>query len=113
MGKMFVNGIDFSQFGDVQSIVNTNGRVIVNGIDVTSQMPSGKQLDVRVEGDCQTVDANGTVTCHDVRGDVSSNGSVHANNIGGDVDANGAVTANTINGSVDANGRVTITGKGS
>lgn len=113
MGKIFINGQDYSQFGDVQSIVTRNGRIVVNGVDVTNKIPDGKRFDIRIEGDCRSVESDGTVTCHDVKGDVTANGNVNANNIGGDIDANGAVTCNVVNGSIDANGRVTITGKGS
>jgi hypothetical protein len=102
---------------DGHNVTITNGKVIVDGNDVTPQM---KNISISVEGsvDTLTVDAcnyvkvsntvnkltttSGDVTCGDVTGNVqSTSGDIECGDVGGDVrSTSGDVTAKTIKGRV-------------
>lgn len=104
------------------SVVVTNGRVIIDGKEVTDKdAVKDGILKIKVEGVLQNlttdanveagliqgnVDAGGSVSCDDVEGDVDAGGSVNCGNVGGNVDAGGSVNAGKVGGDVDAGGSV-------
>jgi len=100
-GNVSINGRRYN--GDVIGI--KNGRVMVNGIDVTNDFGNSKTITIDISGDvtmlavdaCEYVKIQGSagkvetmsgdVTCGDVSGDVTTmSGSVTCGNISGDVE---------------------------
>lgn len=88
------------------SIVVVNGRVIVDGKQVDVGDVSNGILKIEVTGTLSSLDADGSVTCQDVKGDVDAGGSVSCGNVGGYVDAGGSVRCGTVGGYIDAGGSV-------
>ena len=111
-----INGVTFSSDGS-SSVSIVNGRVIVNGRDVT---PDSKEIHIAIQGDVANLDVDaceqiaisgsagsvrtgsGGVECGPVSGDVqSSSGDVRCGNVAGSVQtSSGDVTCPHIGGSV-------------
>ena len=103
MNKITINGQTYTSLsGDVNII---NGRVIIDGKDVTAAQ--GPELKIKVEGSIQNLKVDrGSVECGDVGGDVDAGGSVSCGNVSGEVDAGGSVNCGNVGKSVDAGGSV-------
>ncbi|MDY7537579.1 hypothetical protein QN372_00300 [Undibacterium sp. RTI2.1] len=99
MNKITINGLNIS---GARSISINNGRVVVNGKDVT---PDSKEIRIEVHGDIETINADacesisvtgtagtvktlsGDVRCGNVSGSVKTmSGDVHCGAISGDVE---------------------------
>lgn len=120
MGTITINGRTYTG----NNISMSNGRVIIDGEDVTDQTGVDMKsiLEVRVTGDIENIfceknitimgnvkeyiDARGSVNCNDVGGDIKAGGSVNCDDVAGNVYANGSVNADDIGGSVQAGGSV-------
>jgi hypothetical protein len=99
MNRIMINGFTITSGG---SINISNGRIIVDGHDVT---PDAKTINIVVHGDVETLSADGVnsleisgtvagdvstqagdITCGDVKGSVSTmSGDVRCGSIGGNV----------------------------
>lgn len=99
MNKININGVTITSG---RSITITNGRVVVDGKDVT---PDAKDIRIEVQGNVDSISADVcsvlTVT-GDVAGDVSTqSGDVQCGNVGGDVETmSGDVRCGTVAGKV-------------
>lgn len=113
VANIFVNNTKFQG----TSIIVTNGKVMINGVDVT---PDSKTINIKVEGNidslssdiCQTIAVNGNVgklqngsgdiECKDVNGDLTSgSGDIKCGNVGGSVKSgSGDVECGNIGGGV-------------
>lgn len=110
MAEIQINGNSFSG----NNIVINNGRVIIDGKDVT---PDQKVIDIQVHGDLNSLKVDSCNTCHvngDVHGDVSSmsgdidiQGSTHnVKSMSGDIEIGHHVTGNasSTSGNIDIGG---------
>ncbi len=109
MGTVKINQ---SIIGSGNSVIIKNGKIIVDGKDVT---PDSKEISITIEGDikelsvdsCQKISVNGNVDrLSSVSGDVEVGGNVINGGIqstSGDVDVSGNVTGDikTVSGDVD------------
>lgn len=120
MGNMTINGRSFSG----SNITITDGRIIVDGKDVTDTTGVDMKsiLEVKITGDVGSVrcdkgltvmgnvqgnvDAQGGVSCNDVGGDVRASGAVSCDDIKGNVHAGGSVSCDDVGGNVQAGGSV-------
>jgi hypothetical protein len=124
MNRVTLNGKTYESEGG--NIVVENGRVFINGKDVSGEQYGGI-LTIKFEGttlaslsvdngnvECQDVGGNvkagGSVKAVGIGGSVKAGGSVHAEKIGGDAFAGGSVNAGTVKGQADAGGTVHIDG---
>jgi flagellar basal body rod protein FlgF len=87
-----------------RNLTISNGRIIVDGVDITSGLPDQKTINIQVDGDietikadvCQTIKVNGKVgqiqsqsgdvECGDVGGSISTmSGDVDCGNVSGSI----------------------------
>lgn len=87
------------------SISITNGRVVIDGQEITEDAKNVMTIKV-VEGSIGELNTDLSVVCENVTGNVKAGGSVNADNIGGNVDASGSVSCDKVGGSVNAEGSV-------
>lgn len=119
MGTVIVNGKRYEFSG--RDITVVDGRVIVDGKDISEQDEDVKFSKLIIEGDVETlatdlsvevrgnagqVKAGGSIQCGNVKGKVKANGSVNCGSIGGDVRAGGSVNCGHVAGSVRAGGSI-------
>lgn len=121
---------DMQSDENVKSIHIRNDRVsscstiTINGTHIFT---SDNCISINIEGDVQTIDTQGSVTCHDVEGKISTQGSVTCGNVGkgistqgsvrcgdvqGSINTMGSVNANNVKGDIDTMGRVTVNSRG-
>ena len=95
MNQVIVNGVVISSVNmssNNSSIVMTNGKIIVNGVDVT---PDAKEINVTVTGDVNNLEVG---ACNKVK----ITGNVRSVNSGsGDIEINGSVGGDIRTGSGD------------
>ena len=70
-------------------IILRNGVLYVDGVAVQSQLAG--EIHVHWHGDLVSLQADGSVTCRDIDGDVTAGGSVHCRKIEGSVSAGGSI----------------------
>lgn len=105
MGSFQINGRIYSG----NNITMVDGRVIVDGKDVTNEFdyPLPKVVEIKViTGTIENLITDASVTCGDITGNVEAGGSVTSQNVGGDIDAGGSVNCKDVQGSVDAGGSI-------
>lgn len=103
---------------DGSNVVRVNGNVsgstIIsgrNGITINGQRidVSGSTIEIKLDGDCASIKADGNVTVTgNVKGNIDAGGSVNCGNVGGNVDAGGSVKCGNVSGDVDAGGSVSM-----
>ena len=103
MNKVTING---KTFNGTRSVRVANSRVFVDGVEKSMEEIKGKVLDIKVEGTLESLEADGSVACDDVKGTVQAGGSVTCDDVGGNVQAGGSVTCDYVGGSVMAGGSV-------
>lgn len=102
--RITINGVTIEVEGSNVSV--RNGTIYVDGATVQS----GLSGDVHIiwEGDLARLEADGSVTCRNVHGDVTAGGSVQCKDISGKISAGGSVKASKCGGSINAGGSVRI-----
>ena len=102
----------------MSSSVTINGKTYVGNnvtirgkkvfIDGKEQGSTGdaNPVDVIVKGVLEHLDAEGSVTCEEVQGNVSAGGSVECGDVGGIVQAGGSVHCGKVGGMIQAGGSV-------
>ena len=105
MVNMNINGRQFN-LGNVNNITIRNGKVIVNGSNISDLEEFGRTIEITINGNVNSLDCDGSVTVEgdvetvscgghcDVKGDVervSAGGSVNCGNVIGDIRAGGSV----------------------
>lgn len=109
--SIIINGTALADIDvDNINITQVNGRVIINGKDITEQY-SEQQINIVVNGDVQTIASeNATVVVNgNIGGDITSlNGNIQCVDISGNCESkNGNIAARNINGSVNTkNGNI-------
>ncbi len=102
--RIIVNGISFEVEGEDVAI--RSGTVYVNGISVCSAQD--QEIHIYWHGGLAQLEANGSVTCGDVYGNVVANGKVHCQDVTGKISSNGRVQAARTYNNINANGSVRI-----
>lgn len=104
MASFTIDGKVFSG----RSITIRNGIVTIDGVVQDGTLHG--QVEIKVtEGIIERLEADGSVTCGEVRGNVSAGGSVHCENVCGNVSAGGSVSASGHLGkSISAGGSVRV-----
>lgn len=121
MGNVSVNGVEF-EIPDVAKMQIINGKLVVNGEEITDIRDKGQEVKISVSGSITSlscdqsvsvrsrsigsIEAKGSVNCDDVHGNVTAGGSVNCDNVEGDVKAGGSVNCDDVSGSVSAGGSV-------
>lgn len=100
MGTITVNGKSY--VGNNISI--RNGVVVIDG-KLQDGTVSGV-VEVMVSGELVSLETDASVTCEEVKGNVSAGGSVSCGAVGGTVNAGGSVTAGRVGGGITAGGSV-------
>lgn len=101
--KVTVNGKTVRVSGN--NIIVSNGKVIVDGKVIEENLAG--DITVIVEGNCNKVDAAGSVEVHGDCGSVDCSGSCTIRgNVTGNVDASGSVTCGNIGGDIDCSGSI-------
>lgn len=100
--KLEINGITL--FGRTVSL--KNGVLKIDGKKVDIQ-PTDNAFEIRVlEGTIQELSSDGSVTCNDVKGNVSAGGSVKCGSVGGNASAGGSINCDGIAGNAVAGGSI-------
>lgn len=93
-----------------RSVSIRNGVVTIDGARQDGTL-SG-QVEIKItEGVLERLEADGSVTCGEVRGDVMAGGSVRCGDVGGTVQAGGSITCGNVRGSLMAGGSVSHGGR--
>lgn len=100
MGTITINGKSFTG----HNITIRDGIVVIDG-RVQSGVMTGV-VEVRVSGELVSLETDASVTCEEVKGNVSAGGSVSCGAVGGTVNAGGSVTAGRVGGGITAGGSV-------
>lgn len=103
MNSVTINGKTYT---GLKSISVRNNTVIIDGKKVDHGKVENGILEVHVTGVLEHLEADGSVTCENVHGDVQSGGSVHAGDVGGTVQSGGSVHCGRVGGSIMAGGSV-------
>ncbi len=103
MNSVTINGKTYKGSG---SIVVKNGVVKIDGKRIDHGKTEDGILEVHVTGILGHLEADGSVECDDVHGDVMSGGSVSCDDVRGSVQAGGSVSCDNIGGAVMAGGSV-------
>lgn len=104
MATINIDGMTFSG----NNITIRNGRVIIDGKPQDGTLNGTVEIKI-TEGVLNKLETDSSVTCGDVRGDVSAGGAVTCNNIGGICQAGGSVrAAGRAGGTIQAGGSVKI-----
>lgn len=108
--------------------ISGNGKIVIDGVDVTDQIKQTMHGDrplIQIQGDVQTlvveqgdaevsgevhgtVAAGGSVTCHSVGGDVDAGGSVKCDDVAGGINAGGSIKCGKVSGDANAGGSIKI-----
>lgn len=88
------------------SVVVGNGRVIIDGKDVTDKNMPKTVLEIHVTGTLASLTTDKSVSCDNINGNVIAGGSVNCDDIKGNVYAKGSVNCDDVGGSVRANGSI-------
>jgi len=80
-----------------------NSTIIING---SYKYRSSKCININVEGDVQTVDTQGDVTCQNVTGDISTQGDVTCKDVGNSISTQGDVTCRDIGRGISTMGDI-------
>lgn len=87
------------------NIVIRNGKVIVDGNDVKSNI--GTNVTVIINGDVNKIDCSGSVEVHGNSGSIDCGGSCTVDgNVNGHIDAGGSIMCCDVYGNIDAGGSV-------
>jgi hypothetical protein len=100
--RLTVNGV--THFVEGNNISVRNGVIYADGVAVHSGLDSG--IHITWYGDLASLQADGSVTCDSVQGDVIAGGSVKCHNVSGNVGAHGSVKAGRCGGNIIAGGSV-------
>ncbi len=100
--RMTINGVTYEVEGNNISV--RNGVIYVDGVVVHSGLDNSVHITWR--GDLASLQADGSVTCGSVEGDVIAGGSVNCHNVSGNVGAHGSVKAGKCDGNIIAKGSV-------
>jgi len=88
------------------SVSITNGRVVIDGKEMTDAKLPEHTTHIKVTGDLASLTTDLSVTAQNVQGDVYAGGSVSCDDVGGDISAKGSVSCDDVEGSVSAGGSV-------
>lgn len=106
MVNMNINGKQYN-LGSANNITIRNGKVIIDGCDVSDLKEFGSNIEITINGNVTNLDCDGSVTVQGDTGSVSCGGSC---NIGGDVAgkvaAGGSVYCGNVAGNVCSGGSV-------
>jgi hypothetical protein len=92
---------------DNLTVINTNGRITVNGDLVENPAGDDGIVEIRImEGSIHTVESDRNVVCGEVTGDVKAGGNVVAKDVGGSVKSGGNTTCGDVTGDVKAEGNI-------
>ena len=97
-----INGKKFEAHGNNVSV--SSGAVYVDGVKIEDGL-SGV-VDIVWDGPLASLEAEGSVTCGDVHGDVTGGNSVTCKNVRGSVKAGNSVTCRDVGGSCRAGNSV-------
>lgn len=100
--RFIINDVIYEVEGNNISI--RNGVIYVDGVVVQSGLDNS--VHITWHGDLASLQADGSVTCGSVEGDVIAGGSVKCQNVGGNVGAHGSVRAGRCGGNIIAKGSV-------
>ena len=104
MARITIDGANFVG----NNITIRNGKVTIDGKVQDGTLAGVVEVRV-VEGVLGGLECDASVTCGEVRGDVSAGGSVSCQNIGGAIQCGGSVTARgRAGGTIQAGGSVRI-----
>ena len=87
------------------SVAIRNGKVTIDGAAQDGTLNGVVEIKV-TDGLLGRLDCDASVSCGDIRGNVSAGGSVNCDDVGGNVSAGGSVNADSIAGAVNAGGSV-------
>jgi hypothetical protein len=103
---MYINGRHIELPPGAHNVSIINGKVMIDGKEFDGDC-DGKDAIVKIEqGEVVSVKSDRSVTCGNVKGDVSAQGSVNCDDVGGCVTAGGSVNCDGVGGSVSAGGSV-------
>lgn len=103
MNSVTINGKTYRGSGSISVV---NGVVKIDGKRIDhGETPDGI-LHVKVDGVLEHLEADGSVECGLVQGDVQAGGSVHCDDVDGTVQAGGSVHCGKVGGSIMAGGSV-------
>lgn len=103
MGRIVIDGRTF----EGNSISIRNGHVVIDGVAQDGQLSGVVEVRI-VEGVLGKLECDASVTCGEVRGDISAGGSVRCGNVSGSVSAGGSVTCANAGANISAGGSVRI-----
>lgn len=112
VNRITINGVTVEVEGENVSVLN--GVIYVDGVAVQSQL-SG-DVHVLWHGDLASLEADGSVSCRNVDGDVTAGGSVQCRHVEGSVTAGGSVHTRAASAQASAvgfNGDIKVTAGGS
>ena len=117
-----INGTMMTIKGECTSVFTKNGKVVVNGQEVTIDGVKDV-INIQMEGDVGSLKCNGSVEVTgnvekgvdcggsarvggNVTGTVDSGGSVNCGDVSGDVDAGGSCNCGNVGGDIDTGGSI-------
>ena len=104
MARITIDGASFVG----NSVTIRNGKVVVDGVAQEGNLHGVVEVKI-VEGALGSLECDASVTCGEVRGDVSAGGSVRCGNVGGTIQCGGSVTAaGRAGGAIHAGGSVRV-----
>ena len=107
INSIIINGEEITLTGSGSSIVINNGKIIVDGKVIRSELAS--KVEVTVNGDVNSLDCSGSVTVHGNVGSIDCGNSCTVNgNVHGDIDAGNSVTCGNVAGNIDAGNNVIV-----
>lgn len=101
MGTITIDGRTFQG----NSVQIRNGVVRIDGVAQEGTVSGVVEVRV-IEGVLGLLEADGSVICGDVGGNVSAGGTVHCNTVSGHVSAGGSVHCDKVLGAINAGGSV-------
>lgn len=105
INNIIINGEEITLTGPGSNIVINNGKIIVDGKVIRSELAS--KVEVTINGDVGSIDCSGSVIVHGNTGSIDCGNSCTVNgDVNGDIDAGNSVTCGNVSGDIDAGGSV-------